>query len=404
MTAFHLLAVASFIGALLFFIAGATSAALWRTRRLAVPEPVIDDQARIHAATLELEAARDRATHAERTGRERIDEVGQLRHELERARATTTDRANARNDEIEHLRRELASARTAHQQARTSADELAVRIASEAERLADAEARAKHLGSELDRARSGLAREEARGKQLAAELDRARSSSAAAGTDVEHLESRARDAERQLADRSLTVRDLASENEQLKGRVNDAEALRAEYVRLRTTVTETSFLKAEVARLEEQIRSMRRDAMGAATPRRAPAAPAVRPTGSIGESLSATLDRFADSHTRGSAIADALGFPLASRGEDGNALAAYAALLLESANRASQLLPMANPSAIELVDERGARISVWTFEVERERLVLVNLAVAPVDGRRVESTLAELRAILAPSLLEGSAR
>ncbi len=62
------------------------------------------------------------------------------------------------------------------------------------------------------------------------------------------------------------------------------------------------------------------------------------------------------------------------------------------------MLPVTAPVAIELIDERGARISVWTFEVESERLLLVHLAVAPVDQRRVDLALADLTTILAPSI------
>jgi hypothetical protein len=175
--------------------------------------------------------------------------------------------------------------------------------------------------------------------------------------------------------------------------------LRGEYVRLRTSVSEASFHKSEVARLEERIRTMQRDAI--APPRRQPRSsqqPATRSSGTVADSLSAAIERFADANTRSIAIADTIGFPLASSGDDGGSLAAYAALLVESANRATELLPITAPTTIELIDERGARVSVWTFEVEHERLLLVNLAVAPVDQRRVDVALADFATILAPSL------
>jgi hypothetical protein len=220
----------------------------------------------------------------------------------------------------------------------------------------------------------------------------------ASTTEISQLQASVDLAEQQLAERTQAARDLVTENEQLKGRVNDAEGLRADYVRLRTSATEAAFLKTEVARLEEQIRAMRRDSLGGQgrRPARGSEQP-VRPSGSIGESLSAAIDRFSDPATRSIAIADAQGFPLASSGEDGVALAAFAALLIESGNRAGQLLPVAAPSMIEMVDEHGARISVWSFDVERERLFLVNLAVAPVDAKRVEATLLDLASILGPA-------
>jgi hypothetical protein len=212
---------------------------------------------------------------------------------------------------------------------------------------------------------------------------------------------RRRDLEQQLAERVQSVRDLSTENEHLRGRVRDAEALRAEYVRLRTATIDSEFLKSEIARLEQELRRMRVDAVGRPRPRPARGTPrqATSPTRSIEESLSGVIERFTDSGTRSIAIGDAVGFPLASSGTDGLALAAYAALLFESATRARQFLPIAAPRAIEIIDDQGTRLSLWTFDVESERLLLANLAVTPVDAKRIEATLADLTAILAPSAL-----
>lgn len=205
--------------------------------------------------------------------------------------------------------------------------------------------------------------------------------------------------ERQLAERTASARELSTENERLRARLADAEALRADYVRLRTTVTESEFLKGEVVRLQEELRLVKLDALGApVVQRRRPARGSATPSPrTIAQSLTTIIEGFADPGTRSSAIADTLGFPLASAGDDGVALAAYGALLVETAARAKQFLPIASPAAVEIIDDRGARISVWTFEVEGDPLFLVNLAVTPVDASRVEATLAEAAATLAPS-------
>ena len=194
------------------------------------------------------------------------------------------------------------------------------------------------------------------------------------------------------------MRDLAIQNEQLKGRVHDAEGLRSDYVRMRTTATEAEFLKGEVVRLEEELRTARLDALGAQRHRPAlRTAPSPGSSRSIGESLESILDRFSDAGTRSIAVADPQGFPLASRGDDGLSLAAFAALLLEAANRARQFLPFAVPSSLELVDDRGARVAVWTFQVDDEPMLLTSLAVSPVEPGRAEATLADLTAILTPN-------
>jgi hypothetical protein len=333
MTAMHLFWLASIAGALSFFTAGAAMVAL-RRRPVAAP-PRRDDR--------ELDALRAQLARAEAVS-----------HEVEALRARA-DGSQVASHALERLHRELGTA----------------------------EEKSRHLANVVDRSRSDVL---------------------AAARDLEQAHARVRELEAQLADRTQAMRDLSTKHEQLMGRISDAEGLRADYVRLRTTATESEFLKGEVARLEEALQQSKIAALGAANTNRPPlraARGSVRipsvPGRPIGESLATVMDRFADSGTRSIAIADTLGFPLASNGEDGLALAAYAALLIESANRAKQFLPVGRTSAIEIIDEHGARISVWTFDVEPDQLLLADLAVSPADPGRVDIALADLTTILAPT-------
>lgn len=235
-------------------------------------------------------------------------------------------------------------------------------------------------------------------------LDDTRAVAAAATRARDEHAQRVRELDTRVAEQARAHRDLVTEAERLRGRVADAEALRADYVRLRTATDDREFLRGEVARLQAEVRELRKVALAARPqPARAPARashpppmPGVAPT-SIGESLVGALVRSAGPATRASAVADPLGFPLAATGDDGQALAAYAALLLEAATRASQFLPVARPASVEVIDERGARIAAYTFDVDADRLVLVDLAVGATDTSRISSTLAELATILTPS-------
>lgn len=266
----------------------------------------------------------------------------------------------------------------------------------------DHAATSSQLRSELELQRRQLVDQQARARDGSRELLEAQARLRVAERELETTRAMVEHVERELAARSTNIREIVGENDRLQRRLADAEALRSEYVRLRTTITDSEFLKSEVARLQEELRQVKVAALtgpSALQPRRQargcsgmPAAPR-----SISESLAWTIERFADTTTRGSAIADTLGFPLASTGDDGVALAAYGALVMETANRAKQFLPLAAPRSIEIVDERGARVTAWTFDVEGEPLLLVNLAVGEVDRRRVEATLADLSEILAPS-------
>jgi hypothetical protein len=336
----HLFWLASVAGALLFFTAGAAMVAL---RRKPSVVPQRDAPQRDDHADRELAALRARAERAEA-----------MAPELEALRSRSGD-AQTATKALERLHRELGTA----------------------------EEKSRHLTKLVDRSRTDAL---------------------AATRDLEQAQARIRELEAQLAERTQAMRDLSTTHEQLVGRIADAEGLRADYVRLRTTATESEFLKSEVARLEEALKQSKIAALGAANTNRPPVRTArgsVRipniPGRPIGESLATVMDRFADSGTRSIAIADTLGFPLASNGEDGLALAAYAALLIEAANRAKQFLPVGRTSAIEIVDEHGARISVWTFDVEPDQLLLADLAVSPVDPGRVDNALADLASILAPT-------
>jgi hypothetical protein len=367
MTQLHLIYVASIVGAALFFIAGAASAAL--RRRAPVPATAHAVPAVSSGHDAELAALRrERSATLEAAGKELV-----------------TARAAARRAEAHaaQLAEELAAARTARKQ---DAANTAASTATQA--AADSALRAV-----TDRAIHA----EARATRLAGELERARGETTGAAGEVATLQARVLELERQLAERTSAARDLSTENEQLKGRLRDAEGLRADYVRLRTTATDAEFLRSEVERLEGELRAMHVEALSISRPR--PARGSVQPPSAskrtISESLAITIDRFADDGTRSIAVADAMGFPLASNGADGVALAAYAALLMESASKSRQFLPVAAPAGIEVVDERGTRMSVWTFDVDGDRLLLANLAVTPVDTRRLETTLADLSAILA---------
>ncbi|MDX2093373.1 MAG: hypothetical protein SFX73_36350 [Kofleriaceae bacterium] len=275
------------------------------------------------------------------------------------------------------------------------------RVACLQQALADAEAMTQRQAQVIAEQHRLL---EAEG-QAARQLEEARTDSVAATTELELMHRRLCDTERALADKTRAVHDLATEAELLKGRLRDAEAQRSDYVRLRTAAAEGEYLKREVSRLEQELRSVRADALASVrtVPRpRARGSSSIPPVPGrpIGESLASVIDRFATAGTRSVTVADGQGFPLASTGADGVALAAYAALVLEAAGRAREFLPVGAPAVVEIVDDRGVRVAVWSLQVESERLMLAHLAVAAVDTARLETTLGELGKILAPARRE----
>lgn len=413
-----LILVASLIGAVLFFVAGAALVAL---RHAEKPQQIgPSDTERAQAA--EISRLRDALAGAEATVKSQANVIDEQNRLFERD--VTTDRAGVARD-MQALRDRADRAEAAAREARRAGETEAAKLRGEAAEVPKLRAEADRLRAEVAevaKLRAEAARLRADVEKLtkevqavtatnqalrkvaddrAKQLDRSRNESVAATTDMAQVEAKLRDIERQLAEKTATVRDLSTENENMKGRLRDADALRAEYVRLRTATTDSEYLKSEIARLEKELRRARVDALGARTaparPRPARGTDRQSTSRPISESLAMAIERFADADTRSSVLGDTQGFPLASSGTEGVALAAYAASLFESASRAKEYLPIGAPTAIELVDANGVHVSVWSLEVETEHLVFANLAVGAVDSKRVEATLGDITQILAPS-------
>jgi hypothetical protein len=272
-------------------------------------------------------------------------------------------------------------------------------LVASARRRAAQPARGAADRGELDALRQRADQADAQLQQAQGELTAARRQQREAGPPPGQLQDRLDAADRALAERTAQLREAATQLEAMKGRVNDAEAMRSDYVRLRTQVNEMDYLTKEVERLKGELRSAKSVAIGGVVkPLVKPASSAlpVAAAGSITDALSGAIARFGDPKMRAVAIADKVGFPVSSQGEEGVELAAYAALLGEVAARATLFLPVAAPASIELVDEHGARISVWPFDVDDDRLLLVKLGIGTTDPKRVEQMLSDVGRILSP--------
>jgi hypothetical protein len=378
MTATQQLWFASLVGAAVFFAAGAIVARARSARAGAARQPGAGALPGATPGAQQAEAALGQLQHGEREAREAArqarEEAATLRRQLDEAHQASRSPAVRDDGNAAELAR---AAQTARAELATVQRQLA---SAEAARVA-AEATASAAEAARKSAESALRRADAAGSSMSPEA-----------------QERMREADRVLAERSGQLREAMSQVEWLKSKVNDAEALRAEHTRMRTQVHEMEFLTKEVERLREALKSAKSIALGGTRqPPRAANPDGPVTTGSITEALAGAIDRFQGPQMRSIAIADAVGFPVSSQGDDGLELAAYAALLNDVASRANQFLPVATPASIEMIDEHGARISVWPFDVGGDRLLLVNLAVGATDAARVEGMLSDVTAILAPS-------
>lgn len=408
MTPLHMIYIASIAGAVLFFVAGATTVAL-RVKARPAEDPAPDGElVQLRAAgaarSVELDSLRETVATRDADLSSMRATIATRDVELSKQRSVIA----ARDGALEKARSDLSTMQAAidARDASLSTKQAAIdaRDASLAKlqsAIAARDAQLAKLRAATDAASAehdARLQAEARALRLTNELERLRADGSGASTALEVATARIAELERILDERTRSLRDLSTEAEQLKGKVRDAEGMHSEYVRLRTAAVDAEFLRSEIARLETELREMHVESL-VGRPRlvRGSVQPRSSSARTIGESLTTAIDRFADDGTRCVTVADTLGFPLAANGNDAVGLAAYAALLMESATKSRQFLPVAAPTGIEVVDQHGTRVSVWTFDVDGERLLLANLAITPVDSSRVETTLADLSAILTPS-------
>ena len=179
-----------------------------------------------------------------------------------------------------------------------------------------------------------------------------------------------------------------------KNRVAELETMHKDYVRLRTQRDESEHLRREIARLTAELRDARRSR------RRVPRASAPRPptgSGSVADSLQHSIERLLGTSTWAVVVADRVGFPVASVGDDGASLAAYSTLLAEAGERAHSFFSVSSPYQLMMIDREDARVSLWPFEVDGEPLSLVTLSGAPVDEQRAQRTIGEVISLLSRS-------
>lgn len=187
------------------------------------------------------------------------------------------------------------------------------------------------------------------------------------------------------------LRERGNELAVARQRLEALEAMRGDYVRLRTQRDESEHLRREISRLSAELGEAR---AGKRRPR-LPAPPRLHgDTSSIEASLHQSIGRMLDDSTWAVVVADRVGFPVASVGDDGASLAAYSTLLAEAGERAHAFFSVARPHQLLLIDRDDAQIALWPFEVDGEPLSLVTMSSQPVDDLSAQRAIAEISGLL----------
>jgi predicted regulator of Ras-like GTPase activity (Roadblock/LC7/MglB family) len=175
---------------------------------------------------------------------------------------------------------------------------------------------------------------------------------------------------------------MALELEALRGRVADAEALRADNAVLRAAADQCDSLSSRISELEAELQIARASAFAAAPApaARPPAPPRLRavPETSTEQSLQQVIDRVARlPGVRAVALADDLGLLVAGAGDHGTALAAYGGFLAGVGVRAREHLPLGGLRRCAIEDENATTICVSPLRGAPLMLVTMSSGTGP---------------------------
>jgi hypothetical protein len=241
-----------------------------------------------------------------------------------------------------------------------------------------------------DATQKELARVEVERAALQRKLDESRRQAACA-------ESLAAQRSQSAAALDARLRELQSELDVSRRRQAELQASHEDYIRLRTRRDEAEYLKSEVERLSAELLQARAGG-GMVTP---PARAHVSATGldqlshlSLAEALDQTVQGLLGEGVRSVVLADEVGFPVTHTDDNGASLAAFSTLVTGAGDRANEFAPIGRTRQISIVDEGGARISIWPFDQGGARLALITLSRSPLDKTRVSATLCQLTTLL----------
>jgi hypothetical protein len=190
--------------------------------------------------------------------------------------------------------------------------------------------------------------------------------------ELEGLEAKLQDLERAEGSR----KDLAIKVGVLEEQLATLERLREENLRLRDDAKEVGELRRELTRLTAELAGLRSQGLHREAP---PQAPAPLPPGTLGGTLQSLLQEVAkDGRTRGVVVADESGLVVASTGANAEALAAAAAVFVDSATRVLRnVLPLGPLRNLAVVDENEVTIAALPLTVSEHALILATLTAGP---------------------------
>lgn len=340
----------------------------------------VEDLAKLtRAKDLAEQAARAREQEVAALRRDRVEieaQLAQAREAMERAtrkQAATESEAQRSRDQIADLQRTVAS--------------LEKRVAStELERagLANDVAAQTRLVSELKAAADQHAdlvmRVEAlKGKEQEAEALR---------EERRLLLERVGDAEREAHDRPdpKTLADLQHDimvqGEVARSRVEELERVRTENAALKVSLAELGeALRARDAELTREVEALRaRDLAARPSPPKA-GAPAPGPID--GRPLQALVEQLAG-RSQAVVITDPLGLVVAGHGDLAEPLGAFAAVIAGEGQRARNFLPVGAMKRISLRDERGMTITTHLMSAPQSELVVAILELDELEDETPE--------------------
>ncbi len=175
--------------------------------------------------------------------------------------------------------------------------------------------------------------------------------------------------------------------EMLEAKLHGFEALRSEYLRLREQHDAVKQPSGEPDQRSEGTRPIQPSlARKAASARPGPR----RTETSLEGTLSLAISTLLDESTSAVSIVDHTGLPLTTAGFFDDALGAFTTILAEPCVRVNSFIPFGRPRLLTLVDDDGARVSIWPFAVGKQTMTLVALSTRELPADQVKLAISKV--------------
>ncbi len=274
--------------------------------------------------------------------------------------------------------------------------ELKAKLSAAHRKLAEAESEKTTLSGELQRVREELAsrsdgaaasaREEELHRELALKtekfdeqvryLEKLEETNRELASQAKILE----DEMKRLADLESTNQELSIKSERLQDRIREMESLKEENRTLKSNLVELEASHNEIARLKKENAKLNSMGIVIQEPPK-PSTVLASPDGFGGACQNVVNQLSKPKTSRGVVLADELGLLIAGTGDHTESMAAMAAIFSTMSERVGSILPFSEIDQITIANMDKLTLTMQPYEIASDKLIVTALSVGPGPTR-----------------------